>query len=81
MHRVVYRVSSQPSHTLIWGGGVFDKFILKFTWKNKHTIIVKQLDKDHTLLILKTCYEANGMKSAWNWHRNGKTDHPKGTRD
>lgn len=71
---------SAPTHGDLGRRGM-DKFVLKFTWKNKHMIVVKWLDKDHTLLILKTCCKANGMKSARNWHRNGKTDHPKGTRD
>lgn len=35
-------ISRQPLDRLIWAGGVFDKCILKFTWK-KNVIIVKQV--------------------------------------
>lgn len=63
-------VSGQFPHRLTWGGGCL--MSLKFTWKNKYVIIVKQLDKDYTLLMFKTHYKANVIKSAWNWHRNRK---------
>lgn len=56
-----------------------DTFILQFTWKNKYVIIVKQLDKDHALLIFKTHYKADVIKSYGIGTETEKKDYLKGT--